>query len=82
MLHVTEVRHTRDYRLWVQFSDGLEGEVDLCNELEGAIFLPLRDTGLFRQVRIDPDIHTISWPNGADFAPEFLRALLLQHQVV
>ena len=43
------------------------------------MFTPLRDPVLFTQVGIDPDVHTIAWPNGADFAPEFLRALVERH---
>lgn len=78
MLHVTDVRPVGGYRLWLSFSDGFEGEVDLGAELDGPVFLPLKDPALFGQVRIDPDVQTITWPNGADFAPEFLRALVAQ----
>lgn len=76
MMHVTEVQPVGDYRLWVHFSDGAEGQVDLAGELEGPIFAPLRDADLFAQVHIDPELRTVAWPNGADFAPEFLRELL------
>lgn len=79
MLHVTSVRPVAGYRLWLHFSDGTEGEVDLGPELEGAVFEPLRDSSVFAQVSIDPDVHTIAWPNGADFAPEFLHGLVRQH---
>jgi hypothetical protein len=76
MLHVDSVRPLADYRLWLRFSDGTEGEVDLASELEGAVFEPLRDPLLFAQVAIDPELRTVAWPNGADLAPEFLRALV------
>lgn len=78
MLHVSEVRLIGGYRLWLRFSDGLEGEVDLATELHGTMFAPLRDVDRFADVRLDPEIGTIAWPNGADFAPEFLRTLLEQ----
>jgi hypothetical protein len=39
---------------------------------------PLRDVDRFADVRLDPEIGTIAWPNGADFAPEFLRTLVEQ----
>ena len=78
MLHVIEVRPTVCYRLWLRFSDGLEGEVDLGHELHGTMFSPLRDPERFAEVRVDPEIRTIAWPNGADFAPEFLRTLVVQ----
>jgi hypothetical protein len=64
------------HTLWLRFADGLEGEVDLRGELDGEVFEPLRDEGYFRQVALDPELRTVVWPNGADFAPEFLRSLL------
>lgn len=76
MLNVCEVEVRGAYRLWLRFSDGAEGEIDLYEELAGPIFEPLRDLQMFRTVHVDPEIHTIAWPNGADFAPEFLRGLL------
>ena len=78
MLHVIDVRPTGGYRLWLRFDDGAEGEVDLGPELEGPVFAPLRDLAAFAQVAIDPEVRTIAWPNGADYAPEFLRDLLRQ----
>lgn len=72
MLNVTAVRHVREHVLWLRFNDGREGGVDLGPELDGAVFEPLRDVAVFRQVRVHPELRTIVWPNGADFAPEFL----------
>jgi hypothetical protein len=80
MLQVTEARPTSGYRLWLRFNDGSEGEVDLSGELEGTVFEPLRDQALFAQVCVDPELHTIAWPNGADLAPEFLRGLVEQRR--
>jgi hypothetical protein len=62
----------RDFVVRLRFRDGVEGEVDLTDELEGEVFLPLRDPATFRAVRVHPELHTLTWPNGADFAPEFL----------
>ena len=73
MVRVTDARHVRDYVIWVQFADGVAGEVDLRNELHGEVFRPLRDKNLFRAVSVNPDWHTVAWPNGADLAPEFLH---------
>lgn len=53
--------------------------MDLGPELDGPVFEPLRDPSAFAEVAIDPELHTIAWPNGADFAPEFLRRLAQQH---
>ena len=69
-IHVTAVEYLDEYKLRLRFNTGVEGIVDLEPELYGAIFEPLRDKTLFRQVRLTS--RTIEWPNGADFAPEFL----------
>ena len=80
MLHVTAVRPLGGTRLWLQFDDGHEGELDLGAELEGTVFEPLEDPAFFARVAIDPDTRTLVWPNGADFAPEFLATLLTQRE--
>ena len=41
--------------------------------LAGELFRPLRDVTLFNQVQIDPEVHTLVWPNGADFDPATLH---------
>lgn len=72
-LHVKEAKYIRDYVIWLRFNDGAEGEVDLEQELEGEVFGPLKDKRLFRKFRVDPELETVVWQNGADFAPEFLH---------
>ncbi len=69
---VIEAEYVRDYTIHVEFADGAEGDIDLQNELEGEVFEPLKDEAYFRSFQVHPDLHTITWPNGADFAPEFL----------
>ena len=71
--HVTKAEYKGDYRIWLKFNDGAEGVVDLKDELYGEMFEPLRDTNKFKSFRIDPELETLVWENGADFAPEFLR---------
>jgi hypothetical protein len=72
-LHVIDVNYLDGYRLWLRFNSGAEGLVDLESELYGEIFEPLLDKDLFRQVYVTS--RTIEWPNGADFAPEYLYKL-------
>ena len=72
-LHVTSVRHLGGHRLAVAFTDGTEREVDLSDELGGEVFEPLRDEAAFAEAYVDPETRTVSWSNGADFAPEFLQ---------
>ena len=72
IVHVVEARHLGDHRVWIRFDDGLKGEIDLSDELDGPVFKPLRDVEYFATFRID-EADTLSWANGADFAPEFLH---------
>lgn len=72
ILHVTNAEYINDYRLRICFNDGVEGIVDLKAELCGEMFEPLRDLKTFQSFRVDPELETILWPNGADLAPEFL----------
>jgi hypothetical protein len=72
ILHVKEAKYLHDYVVWVRFSDGAEGEVDLAGELKGEVFGPLRDLKAFKSFQVDPELQTIVWSNGADLAPEFL----------
>ena len=69
---IVEATQVRDFTLHIRFSDGAEGDVDLRGELDGDVFRPLRDPAYFRQFTLHPELHTVTWPNGADFAPEFL----------
>jgi hypothetical protein len=73
MIRVTDARHIRDFVVWIQFNDGTKGEVDLSEELYGPIFEPLQDPEFFAAFEVHPEAHTLTWPNGADFAPEFLH---------
>jgi hypothetical protein len=69
-LRLTDLRYVREHTLWLQFNDGLEGEVDLSDGLNGEMFEPLRDTQTFARARVD--YGAVVWPNGADWAPESL----------
>ena len=76
VVHVTAVKPVKGYRLLLTFEDGTSGEIDLADELWGPVFEPLRDRALFKQVSIDKTCGTVVWPNGADFAPEWLYAVV------
>jgi hypothetical protein len=71
-LHVRQASYIDCYRIRVRFNDGAEGIVDLSDCLEGEVFEPLKKLNNFKAFRVDPDIETIVWDNGADMAPEFL----------
>jgi hypothetical protein len=71
-LHVKEAKYLHDYIIWIKFNDGAEGEIDLKDQLNGEIFEPLKVIENFKNFKVDRDIETIVWENGADMAPEFL----------
>lgn len=79
MIKVDDARYVRDYIVWLKFSDGTEGEVDLKDELFGEVFEPLKDREFFQRFVVHPEWLTLTWPNGADFAPEFLYAAVQVH---
>jgi hypothetical protein len=61
------------YTLNVGFDDGLFREIDFSPILRGELYGPLRDLRLFEQVMLDGEVHTLIWPNGADFDPATLH---------
>lgn len=69
---IDDARYVRDYVVWVKFRDGASGEIDLSEELFGEIFEPLKDVEYFKNFTIHPELKNLTWPNGADFSPEFL----------
>jgi hypothetical protein len=81
-LHIKSAKYLSDYKLWIAFDDGTAGEVDLVDELKGSMFEPLKDLAEFQNVFVDPELKTVVWPNGADLAPEFLKALQSKQSVL
>jgi hypothetical protein len=61
------------YTLCVCFEDGMARTIDFQPVLAGELYGPLRDVDLLNRVRIDPEVRTPVWPNGADFDPATLR---------
>lgn len=70
---VTAFEVVGDYTLRVTFDDGTTQIVNLEPVLVGEMFAPLRDPDFFRRVRLDSEIKTLVWPNGADFDPYVLH---------
>jgi hypothetical protein len=81
-----------NYTLRIRFNDESEQTIDFRPILAGDSYGPLRDLEVFNQVRLDPEVHTLVWSNGADFDPATLhdwpeneaafRELALQWQAV
>jgi Protein of unknown function (DUF2442) len=71
IIHVTQVRVIGAFSLEITFDNGVTKRINLQKELYGPIFEPLRNPAFFAQAFVDHS-RTVAWPNGADFAPDFL----------
>jgi hypothetical protein len=75
ILRVKTSEHLAPHRIRLEFSDGAVKDADLSEELFGEVFEPLRDPRRFREGALNEVTGTVEWPNGADFAPEFLSRI-------
>jgi hypothetical protein len=74
---VIDVRVMDDYHLHLRFEDGVQGAVDVADLVAfTGVFAPLRSHDYFRRVRVDAELGTICWPNGADLDPDVLYSLV------
>ena len=71
---IIEVRHIEAYRLALTFTNGEKAELDFRDRIvgRGGVFAPLEDLDFFKQVKVDPEIGTLVWPNEVDFCPDVL----------
>lgn len=69
---VKDANYISGYKLLLTFKDGDVKLVDLKPHLDGEIFEPLKDVNYFRTVRVNSELDTIVWENGADMSPDFL----------
>ena len=70
---VTSFEKVAPFTLRVLFNDGTSQVIDFRPVLKGEIYGPLQDLSVFDQVTIDPEVHTLVWPTGADFDPAMLH---------
>ena len=70
---ITAFEIVAPYTLRVTFNDKVQQIIDFRPILEGDLYGSLQDKKLFDQVEIDPEVHTLVWPNGADFDPATLH---------
>jgi Protein of unknown function (DUF2442) len=75
---IITVKPCGEYRLHLQFEDGVEGEINVAELIEFCgVFAPLRDPTYFAQVRVNPELGTITWPNEADLDSDVLYSILI-----
>lgn len=76
MLHVTDAKYIGDYKISVEFNDGCRFVVDFESVIKSdrrPVVQQLADINAFRDFTLQA--HTITWSNGVDFAPEFIKSL-------
>lgn len=71
-LHIKEAKYLEAYKVQVSFNNGRKGVSDLSDALKGGIFESLKDPLYFSALKVDEELETIVWPNGADLAPEYI----------
>ncbi|CAN2043004.1 DUF2442 [Candidatus Magnetomoraceae bacterium gMMP-1] len=79
ILHVKKAKYFNDYNIELLFNDGRRGVANLSKILHG-VFEPLKDKLSFSQFKIDSELDTITWDNGADIAPEYLYFLAFKDE--
>ena len=79
---IVEVRPLDGYRLWLRFEDGIEGVVDVAEMIHfQGVFAPMREREKFLEVRVDQEIGTVCWPNGADLDPDVLYSCVTGEKI-
>lgn len=71
-LHIIKAKYLSDYKIEVVFNNGRQGMADLSCILKGTVFEPLKEKTVFAQFKLDDELDTLVWSNGADIAPEFV----------
>jgi Protein of unknown function (DUF2442) len=77
---VTDVKVVGAHRLRVAFEDGARAEIDASHWVWRGVFEPLRDPDYFARVELDGQLGTLTWPNGADVAPETLHTWVTEER--
>ncbi len=74
---IIEVKPLENYRLYLRFEDDVEGEINIAGLIDFVgVFAPLRNHEYFIQVRVNPELGTICWPNQADLDPDVLYSIV------
>ena len=76
MLHVHKVQHAKEYKLYVELSNGISGYFDLSPYLDKGIFTQLKDVSYLKQVKSDS--FGICWPKGQDLSADTIEYELQQ----
>ena len=77
MHRIIEVKPLENYRIWLKFSDGIEGVVDLSELVGKGVFSVWKDVNFFNSVYINKESHTVEWKGNIDLCPDTLYAKVL-----
>jgi len=77
---ITDCKPNLNYRVWIRFDDGLEGEVDLSDLVGKGVFEAWESIDFFNKVRVDPKTDTLAWDDEIDLDPYVLRERLLNQK--
>ena len=67
---VIRAEYRGGYLIHLAFNDGVEKTIDFSSWLDGPIFEQIKDVTYFQRFFLEAG--TVTWPNGADIAPETL----------
>jgi len=74
MESVIDVRPLENYNIWIRFADNFDATISIRPYITIGISTKLLDVDYFNKVKID-ESGGITWENGFDFCPNFLREL-------
>lgn len=79
---ILKVQPLKDFRLLLEFEDGVKGEVDIQKLVKfTGVFEALKDETFFAKVDVNPEWGTIFWPNGADLDPDVLYSQVTGEEI-
>jgi hypothetical protein len=79
LYRITEFEARAEYRLWLRFEDGVEGEADLSDVAGQGVFKRWKDNPAeFAEVEIDPETGSLTWPGDLDVASDRLHWELME----
>ena len=79
---IVRVMPLEDFRLFLEFEDGIKGEVDIRKPIKfTGVFEPLKDKTFFEKVGVNPEWGTVFWPNGADIDPDVLYSVVTGEEI-
>ena len=81
MESIIEVRPLENYHIWIRFADNFDATIDIKPYITTGISTKLLEVDYFNQVKTD-EFGGITWQNGFDFCPNYLRELTAERQTI